>query len=256
MNRPLSECLAEEAQALLSLSALEWRATLDRPDARACVEMHLVQSYHYVRWSVPLLKRCLAAIPSQMAELRAYLTRHVHEETGHDVWLLEDLERLGFSRLGVMASTPMPEIAALVDEQIDAIAKARPYFFLGYMFVLESSAGSPSSHDDLADRVNMPRAALSTFRRHAVVDAQEHIVALSAVLDREITDRTSADEVFRGACATSCALTRYFRSLVTTGPDAIDAALLPMRARSAGANESEWNGIDRGIVPSHPIEIA
>ena len=60
----------------------------------------LAQTYHYVRWTQPLLARAgrqmkrLGRYPA-LAEL---LLQKSSEEHGHEQWLLADLKRLGWTR--------------------------------------------------------------------------------------------------------------------------------------------------------------
>ena len=59
----------------------------------------LTQAYHHVRHTVPLLMAVGSRLPDRHAWLRDAVLHYLEEETGHDEWILNDIERAGGGRL-------------------------------------------------------------------------------------------------------------------------------------------------------------
>ena len=99
----------------------------------------LFRSHAIIRASVPLMQaaadECAKRIGSDpVAEpMLAYLTRHIPEETGHDEWVLDDLEVLGVSREQVLARIPPTPVAALAGAQYYWIRHVHPVALLGLL---------------------------------------------------------------------------------------------------------------------------
>ncbi|MGI8772177.1 MAG: hypothetical protein ACR2JE_12155, partial [Acidobacteriaceae bacterium] len=64
--------------------------------------------------------------------LETYYMEHAEEETGHEQWLLDDLESLGIARARVLNRLPYPSVAALVGTQYYWTLHVHPLAFLGY----------------------------------------------------------------------------------------------------------------------------
>jgi hypothetical protein len=55
----------------------------------------LVQAYHHVKHTVPLLMACGSRIPMEKEWLREALAEYIEEETGHQEWILNDIRACG-----------------------------------------------------------------------------------------------------------------------------------------------------------------
>ena len=136
----------------------------------------LVATHWVVRASVPLMEaglsraQAMAASDEISADIADYLSRHIPEETGHDDWVLEDLEALGFSRPYVLSRTPSPTAAALVGAQYYWIHHFHPIALLGYIAVLEGSPPPIEKLEEVVKKSGLPRRAFSTLFRHARLD--------------------------------------------------------------------------------------
>jgi hypothetical protein len=68
-------------------------------------------------------------------QLRDYYAKHLEEEKGHDIWLLEDLNRMG------VHTVPLYYDAAMIaGSQYYLIAHQHPALLLGYIHVMEKNA--------------------------------------------------------------------------------------------------------------------
>jgi hypothetical protein len=140
------------------------------------------------RASVPLMKaavdrlQAMTAVDPISAPLIGYFVRQIPQETGHDNWLVEDLEALGLSRERIMARMPPPTVAALVGAQYYWIFHHHPVALLGYILVVESEPPSVELVERTVAETGLPREAFRSFFRHAVLEPA-HNDALDGLLD-------------------------------------------------------------------------
>lgn len=116
------------------------------------------------------------------ADLHEYLAEHAEEETGHDLWTLDDLKVLGVPSESVLFRIPSPAVAALVGTQYYWIYHFHPVAYLGYIAVLEGPQ-TMEFLENVIERTGLPREAFSTHIIHAKLDIH-HVKAFDAFLDR------------------------------------------------------------------------
>ncbi len=158
------------------------------PRLREIYPEFLFRNHSVIRCSVPLMKaaaeRCEKMLDSDpVAEgMLAYLTKHIPEETGHDEWVLDDLETLGFRREEVLKRIPPPSAAALAGAQYYWIRHVHPVALLGFIAVLEGTPPDVEFFEQTADRIGVPRRAFSNLLLHGKLDPQ-HRDDLDRALD-------------------------------------------------------------------------
>ena len=141
----------------------------------------LVETFHYVKHSCSLMSRACAQLGHDMLPLQTYFAKHIAEEVGHEEWLLDDLEHLGYDRREVEASRPLPETINLIGSQLYVINYMHPAGLLGYVYLMESTPPNELSLAFLEAHGIGPRA--TTFlRRHGETD-QRHGRELREMLD-------------------------------------------------------------------------
>jgi pyrroloquinoline quinone (PQQ) biosynthesis protein C len=155
-------------------------------DTRQYVDW-LIQTYHYVRWTTPLLEQAgrrmkrLGWHPA-LAEL---LLQKAAEERGHERWLLADLKNLGCERQQVEQTAPCPAVLAYVAWNRFTAEVGSPTAFLGTAYVLEylSVYRATGAVDRLIQRDAIPniRKAVTFLRGHAGADIS-HVAELNTVL--------------------------------------------------------------------------
>lgn len=148
---------------------------------------YLVQSYHYVRWTAPLLG--LAGRRMQrlghhpvLAEL---LIQKSREESGHERWLLSDLRALGWTKERVEATPACAAVRAYVHWNRFTSEAGMPTAFLGTAYILEhlSVARAGLAAERLVAQGAIPdiRRAVTFLRGHAGAD-EGHVAELASVL--------------------------------------------------------------------------
>lgn len=137
---------------------------------------YLIQAWHHVRYTCPLLalaaSRCGLADAAYAKALYAY----IDEERGHDDWILDDLSALG------VTARPLPpaNIAcrAMVGYVHYAIEHESPYAMLGMVHVLEgmSTALAERAAKALAATMGLDarRPGFRYLTSHGAID-QEHV---------------------------------------------------------------------------------
>lgn len=168
--------LLHQRRLLLSARLLRASRRLwEHPEAARLYPCLLFRAHCVSRAAVPLMEAAAARLQSMRNDpiapgLIEFLHRFIPEETGHDEWLLEDLEVLGRSRQDVLAHTPPPALAALVGAQYYWIAHHHPVSVLGLFFMMETGTPLLEQVEDLIRRTGLPRTAFRSFLRHAVLD--------------------------------------------------------------------------------------
>jgi pyrroloquinoline quinone (PQQ) biosynthesis protein C len=164
----------------------------------------LVQAWHHVRHTMPLLMALGARLPDHHAGLRNNVLHYLEEETGHDDWILNDIEAAGGDRHAAAHSTPNVETEAMVAYAWDTIMRGNPLSFFGMVFVLEGSSAALALRgaDAIQKALGLPDRAFSYLRSHGTLD-QEHVQDLAGILNG-LTD--PADR----AAVTRCAKAMYW----------------------------------------------
>ena len=181
----------------------------------------LTQAYHHVKHTVPLLMAVGSRLPDRHAWLRDAVLHYLEEETGHDEWILNDIEAAGGDRAAAAASLPAVPTEAMVAYAYDTVMRGNPVGFFGMVHVLEgtSVALALAAADSIAGELALPPRAFTYLRSHGELD-KEHVNDLANILER-LDDEEDRRAVVRCARAIYWLYGNVFRSL--------DAAEAPQR---------------------------
>jgi len=190
----------------------------------------LTQAYHHVRHTVPLLMAVGARVPDRHSWLRDAILHYLEEETGHDEWILNDIERAGGDRAVAAASEPSIATEAMVAYAYDTVTRRNPLGFFGMVHVLEgtSVALALNAAGRIQQALELPSNAFTYLKSHGELD-KEHINDLTGILER-FTEDEDRQAVVRCARGIYWLYGQMFRGLETAVP--LMAAGLPQR-RSA-----------------------
>jgi hypothetical protein len=179
----------------------------------------LITTHAVVRASVSLMEtalretRRLGARDSVSGALGDYLEKHIPEERGHDDWVLEDFEALGYSRETALERMPSATAASLVGSQYYWILHLHPVALLGYIAVLEGSPPDEGRLMKIIERTKLPAQAFSTLVRHARLDPH-HRDDLDRVMDSLTLTQRQIDAIGANAARTVALLTRLTDEVV------------------------------------------
>jgi hypothetical protein len=153
----------------------------------------LIEAYHHVKHTVPLLMACGSRIPERLEWLREGVAAYIEEEYGHEQWILSDLETLGWKRSTALARRPRVETELMVAYAHDTVWRNNPAGLLGMVFVLEgtSVAIATRAAEIIGKQLDLPRRAFSYLLSHGSLDAA-HIGHLENLLNRFEDDADQA----------------------------------------------------------------
>jgi len=146
----------------------------------------LGELYHIVWHFNPICAAAVSRITDEYVSIRDFLYRHMHEESGHEQWVLNDLEALGVSRAHAVARPPSSNVLALVGFNYWASDRRHPCSVLGMMYVLEVLAavyGGPFSATIRETLFLEGERGTSFLSSHASLDAV-HMAELRDILNQ------------------------------------------------------------------------
>ena len=178
----LNDTAAERAR-LQSLpiiqDALSGRVTLSE------YQRFLVEAYHHVKHTVPLMMACGARLPERLEWLREALTEYIEEEYGHQEWILDDIAACGGDVASARSSVPSAATELMVAYAYDTIMRGNPVGFFGMVLVLEGTSTALATHaaKALGEHLGVDRKALRYLSSHGQLD-QEHIGFFEGLMAR------------------------------------------------------------------------
>jgi pyrroloquinoline quinone (PQQ) biosynthesis protein C len=145
----------------------------------------LVQAYHHVRHTTPLLMACGSRLPARLEWLREAIAEYIEEEVGHQEWILDDLQALGVPRQAVLDAGPSAATELMVAYAYDTIQRGNPVGFFGMVLVLEgtSVALATRAADVIETTLALPKKAFRYLRSHGSLDV-EHTGFYEGLMDR------------------------------------------------------------------------
>lgn len=153
----------------------------------------LIQAYHHVKHTTPLLMACGGRLPGKYEWLRTAIGEYIEEEMGHQEWVLNDIEVCGGDKEAVRASAT-PDTSACMATEImvayayDMIYRVNPVGFFGMVLVLEgtSTAVATQAGEAIMQSLNLPKKAFSYLMSHGSLDISH--VSFYESLVNQITD--------------------------------------------------------------------
>lgn len=146
---------------------------------------YLVQAYHHVKHTVPLLMATGAHLPEDKEWLRMAVAEYIEEECGHQEWVLDDIAACGYDKEQARRSQPHRSTELMVAYAWDLVNRVDPVGFFGMVHVLEGT--SILLADKAASSINsvlqLPGNAFSYLRSHGSLD-QKHVKFFEGLMDR------------------------------------------------------------------------
>ncbi|MFW2422445.1 MAG: TenA family transcriptional regulator [Porticoccaceae bacterium] len=145
----------------------------------------LLQAYHHVRHTTPLLMACGGRLDSSYEWLRNAVAEYIEEELGHQEWVLNDIEAAGFDKEIARTSTPNPATELMVSYAYDTIARINPLGFFGMVQVLEGTSVriADAAADAIQSTTGLPNRAFSYLRSHGALD-QDHVKFFADIMNK------------------------------------------------------------------------
>jgi len=174
----------------------------------------LLELYHVVWHFNPVCAAAASRVPDAQREVRYYLYDHMHEESGHEQWVMNDLEAVGVGHAETLAHQPSVHTLALNGYNYWSADRRHPCSVLGMMYALEVIASVYGGTFASAIRESLllqGERGVSFISSHATMD-MDHMVTLRKLLN------TVDDDAARAAVVESTLLnfhhiTRVFEAV-------------------------------------------
>lgn len=135
----------------------------------------LLELYHVVWHFNPVSAAAASRMDDRYAPIRHFLYAHMHEESGHEVWVMNDLQAVGVAPEAVRAHAPGVHTLALVGYNYWAADRRHPCSVLGMLYALEVIAsvyGGPFAAAIRESLLLDGENGVSFIGSHASLDAQ------------------------------------------------------------------------------------
>jgi pyrroloquinoline quinone (PQQ) biosynthesis protein C len=145
----------------------------------------LHQAYHHVRHTVPLLQTARDNLSPGQQWLDGPLASYIEEESGHEAWILDDIEACGGDREAWAARPPGFHTEMMVAYLYDMAHRVNAAGIFGMVLVLEGTSSSlaPAVAQIVQDKLGLPDAAMTYLTTHGELD-QTHILHFENVMNR------------------------------------------------------------------------
>lgn len=200
----------------------ERQALYDVPLIRDAIEGHigkasyiafLIEAYHYVKHTVPLMMACGSRLPSSKEWLREALVEYVEEEVGHQEWILNDIRHCGGDAEAVRHGQPAMATEMMVAYAYDSVTRNNPASFFGMVFVLEgtSTALATQAAEAIAQALKLSKNCFSYLTSHGALDIS-HMEFFKKLMNR-IDDPADQQAIIHMAKRMFVLYADVFRSL-------------------------------------------
>lgn len=153
-------------------------------------------------------------MPDVYQQIRYFLYEHMHEESGHESWVINDLEAVGIPKERVGVHQPSAFTLALTGYNYWAADRRHPCSVLGMIYALEVIASVYGGPFSLAikEALHLQGEGGTTFiSSHATMDA-EHMAELRVVLNT-LHDAESRSAITESAIVNFHHFTRIFETV-------------------------------------------
>jgi pyrroloquinoline quinone (PQQ) biosynthesis protein C len=156
----------------------------------------LLELYHVV-WHFNTISAAAASrVTDSHKKIRYHLYEHMHEEVGHEEWVMNDLEAVGVAAAQVRAYQPSANTLALVGYNYWAADRRHPCSVLGMLYTLEVIAsvyGGPFASAIKESLLLDGERGVSFIGSHASMD-MKHMAELRQILNT-VEDFAARDAV-------------------------------------------------------------
>ncbi len=174
----------------------------------------LSELYQLVLHFNPTCAAAASRMPVEHAGISTFLYEHMHEEAGHEQWVLNDLEAVGVSRPAAMGYAPSPNVLALNGYNFWSADRRHPCSVLGMMYVLEVIAsvyGGPFASVMKDALLLQGERGISFINSHASLDTV-HMAQLRTILNT-LDDAPSHAAVLESVTVNFHHMTHVFASV-------------------------------------------
>ena len=174
----------------------------------------LLELYHVVWHFNPVCAAAASRVPDSHRQVRYFLYEHMQEESGHEAWVMNDLEAVGVAHAATTAHTAGVHTLALNGYNYWSADRRHPCSVLGMMYALEVIAsvyGGPFSSAIRESLLLEGERGVSFISSHATMD-MEHMASLRQILNT-VTDDEARGAIVESALVNFDHITRVFAAI-------------------------------------------
>ena len=174
----------------------------------------LLELYHVVWHFNPVCAAAASRVPDSHRQVLYFLYEHMQEESGHEAWVMNDLEAVGVAHAATTAHLAGVHTLALNGYNYWSADRRHPCSVLGMMYALEVIAsvyGGPFSSAIRESLLLEGERGVSFISSHATMDA-EHMAELRVLLNT-ITDDEARDAITESTLLNFHHFTRMFEAV-------------------------------------------
>jgi pyrroloquinoline quinone (PQQ) biosynthesis protein C len=174
----------------------------------------LLELYHVVWHFNPVCAAAASRVPDSHRQVRYFLYEHMQEESGHEEWVMNDLEAVGVAHAATRAHRAGLHTLALNGYNYWSADRRHPCSVLGMMYALEVIAsvyGGPFSSAIRESLLLEGDRGVSFISSHATMDT-EHMAELRILLNT-ITDDEARDAIAEATLVNFHHFTRLFEAV-------------------------------------------
>lgn len=174
----------------------------------------LLELYHVVWHFNPVCAAAASRVPDAQRQVRYFLYEHMHEESGHEEWVMNDLEAVGVGQADTRAYQPSVHTLALTGYNYWSADRRHPCSVLGMMYVLEVIASVYGGTFSSAIRESLllqGDRGVSFISSHATMD-MEHMAMLRKLLNT-VDDDATREAIVESTVVNFHHVTRVFEAV-------------------------------------------
>lgn len=158
---------------------------LDGEVERETYQAFLVEAYHHVKHTVPLLMACGSRLPERLEWLREAIVHYIVEEVGHQEWILNDLQSLGVDKDAVRKGSPSAATELMVSYAWDTAVRANPVGLFGMVYALEKTSATIATHaaGQIRSTLDLGPESMTYLVSHGSLDI-EHMKHFESLMNR------------------------------------------------------------------------
>ena len=179
----LVEKTAKERTQLLSIPILQ--DAVKGEISKNTYHRFLIEAYHHVKHTTPLLMACGSLLPERLEWLREAVGEYIEEEMGHQEWILNDITALGGSAEEVRYGLPSIATELMVSYAWDTIQRVNPIGFFGMVLVLEGTSVQLATQaaEAIQKSTGLSNEAFSYLTSHGSLDI-EHVSFFEKLMNK------------------------------------------------------------------------
>jgi len=174
----------------------------------------LIELYHVVWHFNPICAAAASRVSDEERAIRYFLYEHMHEESGHEEWVLNDLEAVGVDRKAAQSAVPSMFISTVCGYNYWCADRREACSVLGMMYCLEVIAsvyGGPFASAIRESLLLQDGRGISFISSHAEMDTQ-HMVELRHALNT-VKRKSVQSSIIESVLVNFHHFTRMFQAL-------------------------------------------